>query len=371
MSSSKVLKVDKTFLTTVLFLVFFGFTVFLSASMNLLAKDSAQFITITFRQAFFGLLLGLIACFIFTKINYKLYRKFSLWIFLGTFSLLAFVFIPGIGIALNGSTRWINFFGLTTFQPIEFFNIGFIVYWAAWLALYKDKIQKLRFGIIPLFILLCIASVPLILQPDIDSIFFLGLVGIIMFLTAGGKFRHALLIGLIGVICIVIIAFAKPYVMNRITSYLNPGDNPLTSGYQIRQSLIAVGSGKIFGRGLGQGIQKFKFLPESISDSIFAVLGEEMGFVGCVFIILTFLFLVFGAFRIAIKSQDAFGGLLVLGIVILIISRSFMNIGSMLGVVPISGVPLAFFSQGGTAMLITLSEVGIILNVSKFNKNKK
>lgn len=367
---SKTLKVDRTFLITVLFLLFFGFTVFISASMGILAKDAAQFTVVTFKQAFFGLLLGLISCFVFSHINYKLFKKFSLGIFLGSIAIMCFVFIPGIGMTLNGSTRWINLFGLTTFQPIEILNIGFVVYWGAWLALYKDRIQQFRYGLLPLVILLGICSIPIILQPDIDSLFFLGLIGVVMFISAGGKIRHTLLLIAAGIVCITIIAFAKPYVKDRILSFLNPEENSLTSGYQIQQSLIAVGSGQIFGRGLGQGIQKFKFLPESISDSIFAVLGEEMGFVGCVFVILVFLFLIFRAFRIAIRSPDNFGGLLVVGIVILIISRSFMNIGSMLGIVPISGVPLAFFSQGGTAMLITLSEIGIILNVSKFNKIK-
>ncbi len=368
---SKTLKVDRTFLITVLFLLFFGFTVFISASMGILAKNAAQFTVVTFKQAFFGLLLGLISCFVFSHINYKLFKKFSLGIFLGSVAIMCFVFIPGVGMTLNGSTRWINLFGFTTFQPIEILNIGFIIYWGAWLALYKDRIKQFRYGLLPLVILLGICSIPIILQPDIDSLFFLGLIGVIMFISAGGKIRHTLLLIAAGIAFIAIIAFAKPYVKDRILSFLNPEANSLTSGYQIQQSLIAVGSGQIFGRGLGQGIQKFKFLPESISDSIFAVLGEEMGFVGCVFVILVFLFLIFRAFRIAIRSPDNFGGLLVVGIVILIISRSFMNIGSMLGIVPISGVPLAFFSQGGTAMLITLSEIGIILNVSKFNKIKK
>jgi len=364
-------KIDRVFLITTLFLLFFGFTVFVSASMGILAKDSAQFASVTFRQAFFGLILGLISCFVFSKINYTYFKKFSFGIFCASIALMLAVFIPGVGLTLNGSTRWINFFGLTTIQPIEILNIGFIIYWASWLSFSKEKIKTVKYGILPFIVILGITSIPLLLQPDVDSVFFLALIGIAMFVSAGGKIKHAVAITLIGIICVVGIAFFKPYVKDRILSFMHPENNPLTSGYQIQQSLIAVGSGQIFGRGLGQGIQKFKFLPESISDSIFAVVGEELGFIGCVFIILIFLFFTFRAFRIAIRSPDPFGGLLVIGIVILIISRSFMNIGSMLGIVPISGVPLAFFSQGGTAMLITLAEIGVILNVSKFNKIKK
>ena len=143
----------------------------------------------------------------------------------------------------------------------------------------------------------------------------------------------------------------------------------LTSGYQIQQSLIAVGSGQVFGKGLGQSVQKYKFLPESISDTIFAVLAEEGGFIWCVLIIVVFLLFVFRGFRIAIRSPDIFGGLLVVGIVILTILQSFINIASVLGIIPFSGLPLAFFSQGGTAMLMVLVEIGIILNISKFEKS--
>jgi cell division protein FtsW len=156
--------------------------------------------------------------------------------------------------------------------------------------------------------------------------------------------------------------------MSRLQTYINPSANSQTSGYQIQQSLIAVGSGQVFGKGLGQSIQKYKFLPESISDTIFAVLAEEGGFVGSVVVIFLFLFFVFRGFRIAIRSPDTFGGLLVVGIVILTILQSFTNIASVLGIIPFSGLPLAFFSQGGTAMLMVLVQIGIVLNVSKFGK---
>jgi len=368
MSQSK--SIDKVFLATVLVLVFFGFTVFISASMGILAKDSAQFASITFRQAFFGLLLGLIACFVFSKIDYKILKNFSFYLFIASILIMLLVFIPGIGLTLNGARRWVSITGIPSFQPVEFLNIGFVIYFAAWLSFIKDKVKQFKYGVLPLLIMLAVSGVLLLLQPDTDSFILLGLIGIIMLIVAGGRLRHIAIIGLIGIICLTALAFARPYVMTRITSFLNPADNALSSGYQMQQSLIAVGSGKMFGRGLGQSIQKFKFLPESIGDSIFAVAGEELGFVGCTFIIIIYLFFVFRAFRIAIRSPDMFGGLLVIGIVILIMSRSFMNMASILGVLPISGLPLAFFSQGGTAMFITLAEIGIILNISRFGKTQ-
>lgn len=361
--------VDRVFLITVLILVFFGFTMFISASMSILAKNSSQFTSVTFNQATVGLLLGLLICFLFSKINYKIFRKFSFYILLSSIILTSLVFIPKLGLTLNGSTRWLTFAG-KTIQPIEILNLAFVIYWAAWLSFAKEKVKTLKYGVIPLIILIITLGIPLVLQPDIDSVFFLSIIGMIMLLSAGGRIKHLLMMGFFGIVCVLLIALAKPYVKERILSFLDPSKDPLTSGYQVQQSLIAIGSGKIFGRGLGQGIQKFKFLPESIGDSIFAVTGEELGFVGCVSIIVAFVFFVFRAFRIAIRSPDTFGGLLVVGIVILIISRSFMNIASMLGVMPITGVPLAFFSQGGTAMLITLAGIGIILNVSRFGKTQ-
>ncbi|MFA6226967.1 MAG: putative peptidoglycan glycosyltransferase FtsW [Candidatus Paceibacterota bacterium] len=360
-------EVDKVFFSTVLIMAVLGFAVFTSASMGILAKDSAKFASIMFRQVFWGLFVGFVACYLVSRLDYRILKKYSFYIFLLSVISMILVFVPQLGVSINGAKRWIDIAGMT-FQPIEILNTGFIIYLAAWFSFVKDKIEQFRYSLLPLLILLGISGILLLLQPDADSFLILGFVGVVMLVSAGGKFKHIIAVGLIGLLFLVVLALSRPYIMTRITSFFNPADNAQSSGYQIQQSLIAVGSGGMFGRGLGQSIQKFKFLPESISDSIFAVAGEELGFIGCIFIILLFLFFVFRAFRIAIRSPDSFGGLLVIGIVILITCRSFMNIASMLGVIPISGVPLAFFSQGGTAMFITLIQIGIIISVSRSAK---
>lgn len=360
--------VDKIFLFTILILLGIGFSVFISASMGILVKDSALFNSITFKQAFFGILLGLIACFVVSKINYKFYKNYALYLFILSLVAMSLVFIPGIGTTLNGAKRWIFIFGMS-FQPVALLNIGFIIYWSAWLSFVKEKVKTIKYGLLPLIIILGIAGVFLLIQPDTDSFVVLCVTGTIMYLVAGGKFRYVFLLGIIGLIGLAGLAFTRPYIMSRIKSFINPSEYSLTSGYQAQQSQIAVGSGQIFGRGFGQSIQKFKFLPESISDSIFAVLGEELGFIGCVFIVCLFLFFIFRGFRISIRAPDLFGGLLVLGIVILIATQSFVNIASVLGIIPISGIPLAFFSQGGTSMLMMLVQLGIVLNVSKYIKS--
>ncbi|MFA5652161.1 MAG: putative peptidoglycan glycosyltransferase FtsW [Candidatus Paceibacterota bacterium] len=363
--------IDKIFLGTVIILLITGFIIFISASMGILAKNSAQFASIVSKQIFFGIIFGSVACFIFSKIDYKIFKRYAFPIFVGSLALTSLVFVPGLGTNLNTfATRWISLFGFT-FQPVAVLNIGFIIYWAAWLTSAKEKVSTFKYGLMPMIVILSIIAFLLLNQPDTDSFLILGATCVSMFMVAGGKKRHVAFLIFIGILCVTILAFTRPYVMSRIETYIHPNTNSQTSGYQIQQSLIAVGSGQIFGKGLGQSIQKYKFLPESISDTIFAVLAEEGGFVGCVFVILIFLFFVFRGFKIAIRSPDTFGGLLVVGIVILTILQSFTNIASVLGIIPFSGLPLAFFSQGGTAMLMILVEIGIVLNVSKFGKDFK
>ncbi len=369
--SSNEKSVDKIFLGTVITLLIIGFIIFISASMGILAKDSLQFTSIALKQIFFGIIFGLIACFVFSKINYKIYKKYSLLIFACSIILTALVFVPGLGTNLNTfAKRWISIFGFS-FQPVAVLNIGFIVYWSAWLSSVKEKVSTFKYGFLPLIVISGIAALLLLSQPDTDSFLIIFATCIFMFLVAGGKKRYVAVLALAGIICLAVLAFTRPYIMSRIQTFIDPSANSQTSGYQVQQSLIAVGSGQVFGKGLGQSIQKYKFLPESISDTIFAVLAEEGGFVSCVVIIAIFLFFVFRGFRIAIRSPDTFGGLLVVGIVILTILQSFTNIASVLGIIPFSGLPLAFFSQGGTAMFMMLIQIGIVLNISRFGKTFK
>jgi cell division protein FtsW len=217
-------------------------------------------------------------------------------------------------------------------------------------------------------VLIGIVGAILLNQPDTDSFVIIFIVGLAMYLVGGGKWRHIFLIGVIGVACVSALLFMRPYLLARLTTFLDPTANALTSGYQIQQSLIAVGSGEIFGRGLGQSVQKFKFLPESIGDAIFPIAAEEFGFIGAIIIVFLFLFFASRGLKIANLAPDIFGGLLVIGIVILITIQSFINIASMIGVLPLSGSPLIFFSQGGTALFFTLAEIGMIINVSKYRK---
>jgi len=360
-------KIDIPFLISILILVIGGYLIFRSASLGLLSKQSVKYAGVAFNQTVYGLLLGSIACFITSKIDYKIYRKYAFFIFIGSVVLTLLVFAPGIGFSHGGANRWVRL-GTLSFQPSEFLKIGFVIFLSAWMASIKDRVQTFKYGFLPFFILLFITGVVLLLQPDTDTFFITVFAGIAIYLSSGGKWKYLLLIGLCGIIGIGLLVYSRPYVKSRIQTFINPAENSLGSGYQIQQSLIAIGSGGVFGRGFGQSIQKFNVLPEPIGDSIFAVASEEFGFVGATSIILVFIFFTVRGLKIASRTVDSFGRLMTVGIVIMISSQAFVNIGAMVGVIPLSGITLPFISHGGTALFMTLAEVGIILNISKSSK---
>lgn len=358
---------DRVFLVIVSVLLIAGFLIFTSASLGLLARTGANFSSVALNQ-FAAVLIGCVTAFITSKIHYTFWRRWSFYIFLAALILTLLVFLPKIGLEFGGGKRWLAL-GPVTFQPAEFLKIAFVMYSAAWLSAAKEKLITFKGGMLPVIIMLAIAGAVLLKQPDTDTFVIIFLAAMGMFIVAGGRFRHLLVVSIISLLCFAALIQARPYLMQRVTTFLDPTEDSLGSGYQIQQSLIAIGSGGWYGRGFGQSVQKFSYLPEPIGDSIFAVAGEEFGFIGGVSLLALFLFFTLRGLRIAAKSPDSFGGLLVTGVVILIVSGSFMNIASMLGVIPLSGLPLIFVSHGGSAMIFTLFQVGIILNVSKFRKS--
>lgn len=360
---------DRTFLFTVITLVVVGFFIFASASLGLLARGGASFSSVAFSQLFLGMFLGSIALFVMSNIHYKHLKKYSIYIFIASFAATLLVFVPGLGISHNGATRWIEVFGLS-FQPAEFLKLGFVIYFAAWLSGIRDKLHTFAYSVVPFIVLVGIVGLPLLLQPDTGTYLVVIAAGIAMFIAAGARIRDLFVLLLAGLLGAAALVLARPYIMDRILAFLDPSRDPLGTSYQIQQSLIAIGSGGLFGRGFGQSIQKFNYLPEPIGDSIFAVLAEEFGFIGSFMLIFLFLFFAWRGLRIAGRAPDHFGGLLVLGIVILIVAQSFINMASMLGVFPLTGLPLLFVSHGGSALFFTLLSVGIILNVSKYARKK-
>ena len=358
-------KVDKFFLIIVILLISAGVAMFVSASLGILAKNAATFRSVLFNQLVLGLGLGLVGMYLTSKIDYKIWRKLSFFIFLGAILLTASVFIPSLGWSHGGAQRWVNLFGIS-FQPVEFLKFGFVIYFAAWLSWAKNRIHDFKFGTLPLIIMLGIIAGILLKQPDTKSFILITVTGFCMLFISGVPMKYITYLTVGAGLLFAALIFFTPYLQERIKTFIDPGADPRGSSYQIQQSTIALGSGGIFGRGFGQSIQKFSYLPEPQGDSIFAVLGEEFGFVGvCVTIFLYSLFALRGM-RIANRSPDYFSGLLVSGIVILITVQSFMHIGSVTGVFPLTGVPLVFMSHGGTSLMIYLIAIGIVLQISKF-----
>ncbi|MBI4086633.1 FtsW/RodA/SpoVE family cell cycle protein [Candidatus Kaiserbacteria bacterium] len=360
---------DRTLLGLVILLVVGGFFIFSSASLGLLAREGARFSSVAFNQIFYGIVGGSIALLVASSIQYRFWRRYAFYIFVTTGILTLLVFVPKIGLELNGAHRWVRI-GFVSFQPSEFLKIGYVIYLATWLSGMKQHIRSFRKGTLPFFSIVALVGAVVLAQPDTDTFVIMTLAGVALFLTAGGRWRDVLWLALFGIALVAVLAFSRPYIMDRLTSFIDPSVDPQGKSYQINQSLIAIGSGHILGRGFGQSIQKFEHLPEPISDSIFAVYSEEFGFIGGVVLILLFSFFAFRGYRIAAESTDLFGMLLVVGFVTLIVSQAFLNIAAMLALAPLSGLPLPFISQGGTALLAVLASVGIILNVSKHRKKR-
>src|SRR3989344_2827103 len=331
-------KVDKFFLIVVILLIGIGVAIFVSASLGILSKNATTFRSVLFNQLVLGLGLGLIGMYLASKIDYKFWRRYSLFIFLGAILLTASVFIPSLGWSHGGAQRWITI-GPVSMQPVEFLKFGFVIYFAAWLSWAKTRVKDFKFGILPLAIMLSVIAFILLKQPDTKSFILISVTGFSMLFISGVPIKYVLYLGAGSALLLGSLVFFTPYLQERVKTFLDPSIDPRGASYQVQQSAIALGSGGIFGRGFGQSIQKFSYLPEPQGDSIFAVLGEEFGFVGvCVTIFLYSLFALRGM-RIANRSPDYFSGLLVSGIVILITVQSFMHIGSVTGVFPLTRVP--------------------------------
>lgn len=358
--------IDRIFLGLVLVLLVVGFFIFSSASLGLLAREGIKYSSVATSQLI-GIAIGLVLMTILMRVPYKLIRPYALYIFITTIALTLLVFVPGIGFEFNGARRWI-LLGNFSLQPAEFLKYGAVLYLAAWLASTRGRLDNLKEGLLPFMGILGVVALVLLIQPDTGTLLVIGVTLTAMYMAAGAKVRDLGILFATGIAGLGLLALLRPYVMQRFLTFLDPSSDPLGGGYQLQQSLIAVGSGGLFGRGFGQSIQKFNFLPEPIGDSVFSVYAEEFGLLGCLILIALFVAFAYRGLRIASRAPDLFGGLLAMGIVILITSQSFINIASMIGVMPLTGLPLLFVSNGGTAMMMTLAGIGVVLNVSKHSK---
>ncbi|MBU6232131.1 putative lipid II flippase FtsW [Patescibacteria group bacterium] len=358
-------KIDRFFLISVALITAVGFVIFLSASLGLLTQTGVDFGTVVAKQAI-SLGIGIAVFFIFSRLRYTWLRKAALFILLGAIAINLLLFVPALARHVNGASRWINI-GPISFQPSELLKVAVIIYAAAWAYLARDKIKDMKHGLLPYLVIVGVLSALLLIQRDTDTMLIIAGTAMLMFVIAGMPIRHMLVAFLLLGALVAGVVVVRPYAWQRIQTYLNRGSDAQGAGYQINQSLIAIGSGRLSGRGFGQSIQKFGYLPQPTDDSIFAVAAEEFGFIGSIALLGIYIILAASIFRIGTKSPDIFGGLLVIGIGILITTESFMNMGAMLGLLPLSGVPLLFVSHGGTALIISLMIAGIVANVSKYS----
>lgn len=317
------------------------------------------------RQLLVGVLPGIMAFFILAKIKYELLKKYALSIFVFSLVLTILVFVPGIGSDLNaGAKSWIILFG-QSFQPSEFLKISMIIFLAYYLSEKGKGILDFKNGFLIALGLGLIPIALVVLQPDIGtaSVLFAILFG--MFFIAGANIWHIAGLALSGVTGFALMILVAPYRAARFMIFLHPELDQLGIGYHVNQAFLAIGSGGIFGLGFGHSLRKYEFLPEVNADSIFAVMAEEVGFIFATGFIFLLLFIFYRTLKIAKKAPDSFSRLLVCGIIIWFIAQSFMNISAMLGLMPLTGLPLPFVSHGGTALFASMASVGIIMNVSK------
>ena len=360
--------VDIPFLVITTLLVIFGVVIFSSATLMLIG--TVQYDAVRFNQYGLGLVGGIVLAYTAYKIPIQYWRAGSFFIYVASVLAMIAVFIPGVGVYHGGAHRWIQIAGLQ-FQPAEIFKISSVLYLSMWLMRDFGKTitieQNFYRRTLPMLIMIGISSVLLLLQPDTDTLIINVLAMVAIYILAGGHLKDIFILGLIGAIGLSVVVMTRPYAMRRVQTFINPSLDPTGSGYQVQQSLIAIGTGGVFGRGYGQSIQKFKYLPEPISDSIFAVASEEFGFAGMCVLILCYIAFALRALKIATYSSS-YGSLVIVGLMMLIVMQSFLNMSAMLGVTPLSGTPLIFVSHGGTALLMALFSIGIILSASRERK---
>ncbi|HBR80135.1 MAG: Stage V sporulation protein E [Candidatus Uhrbacteria bacterium GW2011_GWE2_45_35] len=362
--------VDYRFLTIVGVLLLVGFVMLTSASGPLgYAKQGGDSFYYVKHQLIFGLVPGLFALYVMSRIPFAFWKKWSWHMLIASMVLLIAVFIPGLGTDFGTSHSWINVFGLFSIQPAEIVKLTFLFYLAAWLEKRGvHGVKDFHSGFVPFVSVLCAVSLLIIAQPDIGTLSIIAAMAVSVYFVAGASLTHIGILILGGLAAFGLLIAVAPYRAARFTTFLYPELDPQGVGYHINQALLAIGSGGFFGVGYGHSRQKFEYLPEVAGDSIFAVFSEEMGFVFAILLVLLFLWFFRRALKIAQNSPDTFGKYVVIGVASWITIQAFVNIGSMVCLMPMTGVTLPFMSYGGTSLAISLAAIGVVLNISRYGR---
>lgn len=355
--------VDFTLLFTVILLVLIGIImVFSASSASAYYKmgDSYHFL----KKQMMWAILGFGAMLVLMNIDYHIYYRLARYILVGAIIFLLTVFIPGLGITINGATRWIGVGGFSL-QPSELAKLAVIIFTASSLSRKKEMVRSFTKGLLPYLIVTGIVFVLIVLEPDFSTGVTIFAIVFLMIFVAGANIGHILGLTVPGVIMLGLLVASEEYRLKRWTSFLNPFEDPQGSGYQIIQSLYALGSGGLFGLGLGRSRQKFFYIPLPQNDFIFSIIGEELGFIGTFTVILLFILLIWRGIRISIHAPELFGSLLATGLIGMIAIQVIMNIAVVTSSMPVTGIPLPFISCGGSSLLFSLAGIGILLNISR------
>lgn len=340
-----------------LFLCFFGLLMIYEASAVGALRDFQDKFHYA-RDQLRWILAGVVIMIFFSNFNYHFLYNLSLPLVLLEIVLLFAVFIPGLGAQSLGASRWLNL-RIFSFQPSELAKIILVIYLSAWLSA-KEKRRLLAF-----FLLIGIFGGLIILQPDMGTAMILSITAVFIYFASGAPIWHFVSILIIGFLTVFSLIKIAPYRFNRFLSFLKPGSDPLGISYHINQIMIALGTGGFFGVGLGKSRQKFAYLPEATTDSIFAIIGEELGFLGASVLIISLFMIFFKGYKIAALAGDKFGNLLGIGLTLYLFFQASINLAGMVSLLPLTGVPLPFISYGGSSLVISMMAVGILLNIDK------
>ncbi len=355
---------DYKLLGIILALLIVGLIILFSASAVLSYNAYKNNTHYFFHQLIFGTLIGLVLMYVLSKIDYHIWQKLTPILILASIILLVAVLVPGIGYKSGGSRRWIGL-GPITVQPEEIVKLALIFYIASWIDKRSHEIRDFYYGIIPTLLIIGLVAGLIILEPDIGTMLVVTLIGLTMLFVGGSQIKHLGWILAMGLGAFAIIVKVEPYRVARFTAFLNPSVDPKGIGYQINQALLAIGSGGVWGYGYGHSRQKYNYLPEVMGDSIFAVTVEELGFFRSLLIIGLYGAFAWRGFKIANNAPDTFGKMVAVGIVAWITFQAFINIGAIIGLLPLTGIPLPFISYGSSSLIVILAAMGILLNISK------
>ncbi len=360
-------ELDYAFVLTTLVLLGISLIMVFSASYIIAAEGSQGDPYFFLRRQAIWIGLGLIGMFIFSRYPYHHLRRMSPVLLMISFVLMILVYIPGIGVEIHEARRWIGV-GPLTVQPAEFCKLSFIIFSAAYMSSRSIRLEKFWSSSFVPLALMGMAFLLIFGQPDLGTGLVLAAATLTVVFLAGLPFKQALGILMVSFPALVALAVMAPYRLQRLTSFLNPWADPSDSGYQAIQSLFALGPGHIFGVGLGRSRQKLHYLPLPHNDFIFAIIGEELGFVGAVTVLLLFFILFWRGFKTSLMAPDAFGSLLAAGITAMVAVQALINIGVVTGSIPVTGINLPFISAGGSSLFFMMCAMGILMNISRYSR---